>query len=283
MFPFWYSGAPCYVTLLCSKISPVVRLPKSGDRSDTLVQIPLMRDHPSYMTTSAWQKGWSHKRGTILHVCMCPGTAGPRMFSETWTTEFSLVSTQSWMLFRSRCCMWDSQEGWGICGQVSFLLQKCYRQRGGCHYCILPLQVSRANSWLPCHCTVTVTRSLALQSHPQDPRVAAICRPCMAYDSSACPGWSWDIRMCFPLLWLVSSVMLSRCLLCSSWAWAAHKKILPVTDRDANTLQAAHWARVLKHGFGHCTLQLCGYLVWVLTASVCVCPSHTHECVDFTF
>ena len=30
------------------------------------VNIPLKRDHPSYVTSLAWHKGWSHKRGTTV-------------------------------------------------------------------------------------------------------------------------------------------------------------------------------------------------------------------------
>ena len=37
--------------------------------SQCSMNILLMRDHPAYVTTSAWQKGWWHKRGTTV-VCI---------------------------------------------------------------------------------------------------------------------------------------------------------------------------------------------------------------------
>ena len=45
-------------------IPPVMRLPKLCIRPHFFsIKIPLMRDHPSYVTILVWQKGWSHKGG----------------------------------------------------------------------------------------------------------------------------------------------------------------------------------------------------------------------------
>ena len=50
-----------------------MRLPKSDARSHVSINIPLTRDHPSYVTASAWQKGWSHntKRGGGTAPAFC--------------------------------------------------------------------------------------------------------------------------------------------------------------------------------------------------------------------
>ena len=59
-----YIGPPVMYNF-CVKQFTITRLPKSGARSSHLVEKKtLTRDNPPYATVSAWQKGWSHKRGT---------------------------------------------------------------------------------------------------------------------------------------------------------------------------------------------------------------------------
>ena len=55
MWPLCWAIPPCYET---AKVWCWV--------SRFCVKIPLMRNHPSCVTASAWQKGWSRKRGTTV-------------------------------------------------------------------------------------------------------------------------------------------------------------------------------------------------------------------------